>query len=77
MLIKFLFGDLDGENASQSRNQPDKLLQPRDNNQRLRDLIPITREYAPQLREYGNLLVVRLSEKAISRGLNWATTRMN
>jgi len=77
VLIKFLFGDLDGENASQSRNQPDKLLQPRDNNQRLRDLIPITREYAPQLREYGNLLVVRLSEKAISRGLNWATTRMN
>eukprot|EP00555_Chaetoceros_dichaeta_P015045 CAMPEP_0198259904 /NCGR_PEP_ID=MMETSP1447-20131203/8980_1 /TAXON_ID=420782 /ORGANISM="Chaetoceros dichaeta, Strain CCMP1751" /LENGTH=388 /DNA_ID=CAMNT_0043947417 /DNA_START=30 /DNA_END=1196 /DNA_ORIENTATION=+ len=75
VLIKFLFGDLDGETSSKSRNQPDNQL--RNSNQRLRDLIPVTREYAPQLREYGSLLVVRLSEKTISRGLKWATTRMN
>merc|ERR1719162_1018054 len=77
VLIKFLFGDLDGENSFQSRNSPDKVLQPRNSNQRLRELIPVTREYAPQLREYGSLLVVRLSEKSLSRGLKWATTRMN
>jgi aarF domain-containing kinase len=40
--------------------------------ERLRKVLPIFREYAPQLREFGGLLIVRLSEKSISRGINWA-----
>jgi Predicted unusual protein kinase len=58
VLIKFLFGDFEAGNVG--------------NSQRLRNLIPIVREYAPQLRDFGSLLVVRLSEKSISRGLKWA-----
>lgn len=45
-------------------------------NARLRKLLPVIREYSPQLSEFGSLLVVRLSEKAISRGLNWASGRI-
>merc|ERR1712008_33320 len=74
VLLNFLFGDFDG---AETQKAPDNLSRSRNSNQRLRDLIPVTREYAPQLREYGSLLVVRLSEKTISRGLKWATTRMN
>lgn len=59
VLIKFLFGDFELSNSA-------------GNNQRLQQLAPVVREYAPQLREFGSLLVVRLSEKTISRGLNWA-----
>jgi aarF domain-containing kinase len=58
VLIKFLFGDFEAGNTR--------------NSQRLRNLIPIVREYAPQLRDFGSLLVVRLSEKSLSRGLKWA-----
>jgi len=43
---------------------------------RLRQLIPVTREYAPQLRDFGTVLVARLTEKNISRGLNWASLRL-
>ena len=58
VLIQFLFGDLDlGNNG---------------NNQRVQELLPVAREYASQLRDYGGLLVVRLTEKSISRGLKWA-----
>jgi aarF domain-containing kinase len=56
-LIQFLFG---GE------------LDDATNNDRLRKVLPVFREYAPQLREFGGLLVVRLSEKSLSRGINWA-----
>ena len=77
VLVNFLFGNLDEATSSESTNSPDMVLQARNNNQRIRDLIPVTREYAPQLREYGSLLLVRLSEKTMSRGLKWATTRMN
>ena len=45
-------------------------------NDRIRQLIPVAREYAPQLREFGTLLVQRLTEKSISRGLNWASGRL-
>ena len=59
VLIQFLFGDLDlGNNG---------------NNQRVQELLPVAREYASQLRDYGGLLVVRLTEKSISRGLKWAS----
>jgi len=44
--------------------------------ERLRALVPVLGEYAPQLREFGAMLVVRLTEKSISRGLNWATDRI-
>jgi len=60
-LVQFLFGDFDGGAG---------------NNQRLQELLPVVREYAPQLRDFGTLLVARLTEKSISRGLNWATSRM-
>merc|ERR1719203_1853707 len=46
------------------------------NSQRLRSLLPVIREYAPQLREFGTRLGVRLSEKTVSRGLNWASSRL-
>ena len=46
------------------------------NNDRIRKILPVIREYSPQLSEFGSLLVVRLSEKAISRGLNWASSRI-
>jgi len=53
-----------------------RLLSPnRETNERLRTLIPVVREFAPQLREYGSLLLIRLGEKSISRGLNWASLR--
>lgn len=61
-LVKFLLGDFDGATAGTSR--------------RLRQLIPIVRDYAPQLRDFGILLVARLTEKNISRGLTWATERL-
>lgn len=60
-LVDFLFGDFDGDFSA---------------NERLRDLVPVVREYAPQLREFGTLLVARLTEKNLSRGLTWATTQL-
>lgn len=59
-LVQFLLGDFE-ESASTDR---------------LRKLIPVIREFAPELRRFGTLLVARLTEKTISRGLNWATARM-
>lgn len=61
-LVQFLLGDFDGAVGN--------------SNQRLRELLPVVREYAPQLREFGTLLVARLTEKSISRGLNWATGQL-
>jgi len=60
VLIQFLFGDFDLGNSG--------------NNQRIQVLLPVVREYARQLRDYGGLLVVRLTEKSISRGLKWAAS---
>lgn len=68
-LIQFLLGDFEGAIEPESgRRTVDT--------QRLRKLIPVAREYAPQLREFGTLLVARLTEKNISRGLNWASERL-
>jgi len=67
VLIQFLLGDVDRQ----------QLFAGNGNNQRLREVLPIVQEYSPQLREYGSLLLVRLTEKNISRGLNWATSRAN
>ena len=68
-LSQFLVGDWDGALSSTG----DGLQR---NSKRLRELIPVLREYSPQLREFGTLLGVRLSEKALSRGLNWASSRL-
>ena len=59
-LVKFLLGDYD-EAASTAR---------------LRKLIPVAREYSVQLRDFGILLGARLTEKNLSRGMNWATERL-
>jgi hypothetical protein len=59
-LVQFLTGDFEGAASST----------------RLRQLIPVAREYAPQLRDFGSLLLTRLTEKSLSRGLNWATERL-
>jgi aarF domain-containing kinase len=59
-LSQFLVGDFDGALSSQ----------------RLRGVLPVVREYAPQLREFTSLLAIRLTEKGVSRGLNWASARL-
>lgn len=41
---------------------------------RIRQLLPVLRGYRSEIREFATLLAVRLSEKAVSRGLNWATS---
>mmetsp|Transcript_5158 Transcript_5158/g.7268 ORF Transcript_5158/g.7268 Transcript_5158/m.7268 type:complete len:806 (+) Transcript_5158:203-2620(+) len=86
-LVQFLLGDFEGgmtpdgmESNSPNANRftrAQQLFTNRESNDRLGNLIPVLQEYAPQLREFGSLLVVRLSEKGISRGLNWATTRLS
>lgn len=86
-LIQFLFGDFEGalkpdgmESISPNANRftrAQQLFTNREGSDRLRNLIPVVREYAPELREFGSLLLVRLTEKSISRGLNWANTRLS
>ena len=68
-LVQFLLGDVEGGGAS-------LLSSGANNNARIRALLPVIREYAPQLRTFGQLLVVRLTEKSLSRGLKWATERL-
>lgn len=82
-LVQFLLGDLEGamspdglENSSRNLSRLQRAQQLFTNtagDDRLRKLLPVVREYSPQLREFGTLLVARLTEKAISRGLNFAT----
>lgn len=84
-LVQFLLGDFEGalspmglEGAGSSVNQlqrAQQLFTLTRRDERLQKLLPVLREFAPQLREFGSLLLVRLSEKNISRGLNWANTR--
>merc|ERR1711939_632697 len=67
-LVQFLTGDFEsvlGGNGGGAQTQA-----------RLRALIPVVREYGPQLQNFGRLLVARLTEKALSRSLNWATQRL-
>ena len=59
-IVQFFLGDFEGAASSA----------------RLRKLIPVVREYAPQLRDFGLLLVARLTEKGISRGMSWASQRL-
>jgi aarF domain-containing kinase len=71
-LVQFLLGDFEGAlggaggggfSASGAQD-------------RLRSLIPTVREFGPQLRDFGRLLVARLTEKALSRSLTWATQQL-
>ena len=67
-LVQFLLGDFDGASVSVSAASSSSL--------RLRKLVPVAREFAPELRNFETLLVARMTEKALSRGLNWATGRL-
>lgn len=60
-LFEFLLGDYEGAISG---------------NVRFRKAVPILREFAPQLREFGLLLAVRLTEKNLGRGMTWATNRL-
>jgi aarF domain-containing kinase len=68
-LVQFLFGDFEG--AIGGGGSPIGSAQ-----SRLRGLLPVVREYRPQLQDFGRQLVARLTEKGLSRGLTWATTRL-
>jgi aryl-alcohol dehydrogenase-like predicted oxidoreductase len=59
-LVQFLLGDYEGAASSN----------------RLRQLIPVAREYSVPLRDYGVLLLGRLTEKNLSRGLRWASEQL-
>ena len=74
-LVQFLLGDFEGAMAPEG-GRP-QLVPNSARNDRLRKLIPVAREYAPQLREFGLLVLARLTEKSISRGLIWATDRLS
>ena len=78
-LAQFLLGDFEGALTSSNSIQFSSLSQSNDNlqrnSQRIRKILPVVREYSPQLREFATLLGVRLSEKIVSRGLNWASSR--
>ncbi|CAB9498956.1 protein kinase UbiB [Seminavis robusta] len=68
-LVQFLLGDFEGAIEPESgRRSVDT--------DRLRKLVPVAREFAPQLRAFGTLLVARLTEKSLSRGLTWASKRL-
>jgi aarF domain-containing kinase len=69
-LVQFLSGDVEGALPSPRQGGLNSATE------RLRSLIPVVREFTPQLREYGTLLAARLTEKTLSRGLNWATQRL-
>ena len=62
ILFNFLMGDYSDTSIASST--------------RLRQLLPVAREYAPQLRDFGLLLAARLTEKNLSRGMNWATEQL-
>ena len=59
-LSQFLLGDFEGAATTT----------------RMRKLIPVAREFAPELRDFGILLGARLTEKSLSRGMNWASQRL-
>jgi len=82
-LVQFLFGDYEGAMAPdrlqlgiQNVGGTRRIVDSARSNQRLRKLIPVIREYSPQLREFGSTLLIRLTEKNISRGLYWAADRL-
>ena len=73
-LVQFLGGDFDGAIGGNNNNN----LGNGGNatTARLRALIPIVQEYRQPLQDYGKLLIARLTEKNLQRGLNWASERL-
>lgn len=67
-LVQFLTGDYEGVMKDSGGNG--------DTNARVRALLPVAREYGPQLRDFGTLLAARLTEKSISRSMKWASDRL-
>lgn len=65
-LVQFLLGDFEGALGDGIGAQGN----------RLNELVPVLREYGPQLRDFGRTLVSRLTEKALSRSLSWASQRL-
>lgn len=79
-LSQFLLGDYEsvlngtgGANGTGTGNVGSNTVQAQT---RLRSLLPVIREYSPQLRDFGRRLGERLTEKALARSLNWATQRL-
>ena len=72
-LVEFLLGGGSGGTGSTSQLASSN----GSTSSRIRALLPIAREYSTELRAFGQLLVVRLTEKSLSRGLKWATQRLN
>lgn len=72
-LVQFLTGDFEGAMGGSSGVSPSggQTAQAR-----LQALLPVVREYGVELRDFGRLLVTRLTEKALSRSLNWASSRI-
>lgn len=58
-LVQFLTGDYEGAIGGSGGNGAGALQA----QTRLRSLLPVVREYGPQLRDFGRLLVARLTEK--------------
>lgn len=71
-LVQFLIG-IDSNTSNNNNNSITSFA----TTTRLRKLIPVMREYSPQLRDFGILLLARLTEKAMSRGLTWATGQLS
>ena len=65
-LVQFLLGDFEGALGDGIGAQGN----------RLNELVPVLREYGPQLRDFGRTLISRLTEKALSRSLSWASQRL-
>lgn len=66
-LVQFMGGDFEGALGGSGGGAQTQA--------RLRALIPVVREYRQPLQDFSKLLLTRLTEKALSRGLTWATTR--
>ena len=72
-LVQFLGGDFDGAIGGGNNNLGNG---GNATTARLRALIPIVQEYRRPLQDYGKLLIARLTEKNLQRGLNWASERL-
>jgi aarF domain-containing kinase len=70
-LFEFLLGDFEKNAASLSSSNNNN-----SNSARFRRAVPVLREFAPQLREFGLLLAVRLTEKNLGRSFSWASQRL-
>jgi aarF domain-containing kinase len=69
-LVQFLSGDYDGALGGSGAGSGAAIA-------RVRGLLPVVREYRPQLSLFGRLLVARLTEKSLQRSLTWASDRLS